>query len=373
MECRPISLFLPSLSFGGVERSMLNLATGLMARGERVDVVAAQAAGELAGQVPSGARVIDLNSHRVVAGLRGLARYLRRERPRALISALDHANVVALWARRLAAPETRVVVTVHCLPSAEARAARHMRGRLSPWFVRGFYGWADSVVAVSAALADDLARTCGVARKRIHVVSAPVLTPALFALAREPVTHAAFSSGEAVILGAGRLAAQKRWEVLIRALPQIRRGACARLAILGEGPERARLQALAAELGVADAVDLPGYTPNPYAWMARAAVLALPSEYEALGAVLIEALALGARVVASDTPGAREVLGGGKYGRLVPVGNAEALAAAVVESMAQPRPAMPAEMLEAYTVEAVTEAYLRMIAPERMRAAGAAG
>ncbi len=349
---------------------MLNLASGLIVRGERVDVVAASAAGVLREQVPSPARVIDLQAARVLFSLPALVRYLRRERPRALISAMDHTNVIALWARWLARVDARVIATVHCLASTEAQAARRIRSKLSPWFVRRFYPWADSIVAVSRPPADELAGTCGVPRQRIRVIPNAVLTPAMFMQAKEPVAHAVFASGDPVILGVGRLVAQKRFETLIRAFAQVRRKVAAHLIILGDGPERPRLRALAAELGIDHAVELLGYTPNPYAWMARAALLVLPSDFEALPTVLIEALGLGARVVASDTPGSREVLAGGRYGRLASVGDAEALATAITASLAEPPPVGLAEALRQYTLESVTTAYVDVL--EEVRAAGAA-
>lgn len=151
-----LALFLPSLRGGGAERVVLNLARGFAERGLAVDLVLAKAEGPYLSQVPSSVRVVDLGASRVLASLPGLVRYLRRERPQALLSALDHANVVALWARVLARVPTRVVVSVQNTTSRAAYYAPSLRARLTPLWIRPFYPWADAVVAVSNEVAKDL-------------------------------------------------------------------------------------------------------------------------------------------------------------------------------------------------------------------------
>jgi glycosyltransferase involved in cell wall biosynthesis len=140
-----------------------------------------------------------------------------------------------------------------------------------------------------------------------------------------------------VVLGIGRLAPAKDFATLLRAFALLRAKRPARLVLLGEGPERARLAALAQQLGVADDVRMPGFVRNPFAWLARAGALASSSVYEGLANVLREALACGCPVVATDCPsGTAEALEGGALGRLVPVGDPHALAQALFETLASP-------------------------------------
>ncbi|MDK2887525.1 MAG: hypothetical protein PWP72_403 [Thermoanaerobacter sp.] len=330
-----IALFLPSLRGGGAERVMVNLARRFVERGLKIDLVLSKAEGPYLSQIPPEVRVVDLGARRVLLSLPALVRYLRRERPAALLSALDHANIVALWARKLSALRCRMVVSVHSIVSRAADNAPAARGRLMPYFIRWFYPWADGVVAVSQGVAEDLARTTGLPRERIQVIYNPIVTPELLDKAREPLDHPWFAPGQPpVILSAGRLTAAKDFPTLIRAFATVRTGRLVRLMVLGEGEERSKLEALVHELGLEDDVSLPGFVDNPYAYMARAAVFVLSSAWEGFGNVLVEAMAVGTPVVSTDCQsGPAEILEGGKWGRLVPVGNAEMLAHAIISTL----------------------------------------
>lgn len=128
-----VSLFLPSLRGGGAERVMVNLARGFVEQGLSVDLVLAKAEGPFLSQVPKGVRVLDLGARRVLLALPGLVRYLRRERPRAMLSALSHANVVAIWARFMARTGTRLVVSEHSTLSQSTMNAAVRREKAIPF------------------------------------------------------------------------------------------------------------------------------------------------------------------------------------------------------------------------------------------------
>jgi glycosyltransferase involved in cell wall biosynthesis len=197
----------------------------------------------------------------------------------------------------------------------------------------------------------------------VEVVYNPVITPALMALAQEVPDHPWLAPGQPpVILGVGRLTRQKDFSTLIRAFAEVRRRRVARLLILGEGEERTRLQALAAELGLGDDVALPGFRDNAMAYMAASRVFVLSSAWEGLPTVLIEALAAGARVVSTDCPsGPREILQEGRLGTLVPVGDPAALAGAMLDALDGSSQATPLEALTLFTLETAVDNYLRVI------------
>ena len=355
-----LAIFVPSMRLGGAERATVKLARGMEELGYAIDLVLARAEGPHMDEIPESMSVVDLGASRVLASLPGLVRYLRRVRPRAMLSVMCNANIVALWARRLARVPERVVVSERNVLSIAAQSAPNYRGRLMPRLARHCYPWADRIVTVSKGVADDLARTTRLPRARIQVIYNPIVTPELRKRVRAPLVHPWFVRGEPpVILGVGRLEAQKDFATLIDAFALVRRVRLARLLILGEGTERARLEAQIKRLGLIEDVSLPGFVANPYPYMMRAWLFALSSRWEGLPGVLIEALYCGVRLVATDCPGgSREILRGGEYGRLVPVDDVVALADAIGASLQDPAPRRTPESWLPFELERVVHQYL---------------
>jgi len=335
-----IAFFLQDLAGGGAERVMLTLAGGFADRGHDVDLVLVRAEGDCLADVPSNVRLVTLGTRRTVYCVPRLARYLRRERPVALVSALVHVNIAAILAARLAGSRPQVVITEHNQIARNAARARSSAIRLAHHAVAWIYPWADEIVAVSKGVADSLTAYSGLPGRRVRVVYNPVVTPALHRKAAADPPHPWLGAGgHPVILGAGRLTAQKDFGNLLRAFSILRQSRPARLIILGEGPERAALQGLTGSLGLAEDVDMPGFAANPYAYMSRAAVFVLSSAWEGLPTVLIEAMACGTPVVATDCPsGPAEILVDPACGELVPVANPELLAAAISRALDKPPP-----------------------------------
>ena len=358
-----IALFLPSLRGGGAERVMVQLANGLSRGGHPVDLLLPQAEGPYLSLVVPEVRIVDLAARRVISSLPALWRYLRRERPVALLATLSHANLLALWAKRLARVATRVVVREANTITAGSQSATGLTDRMLPWLARQFYPWADAIVAVSEGVASDLVDGIGIPREKVHVLYNPLVTAELRAMAQAPVEHEWFHDGtRPVILGVGRLSRQKDFATLLRAFGQLRARRAARLVILGEGDERPQLQALVTELGLESDVWMPGFVDNPFKYMARAGVFVLSSAFEGSPGVLVQALACGAPVVATDCPsGPREILEGERWGRLVPVGDASAMSQALESALnGDPRLA-PESALARFTPEAAIEGYLALL------------
>lgn len=333
-----LAFFVP-FSFGrGVERVNVTLAKALARRGIEVDVVVGCANGPYFGELNGKARLVDLAVSRTLASLPPLARYLRSERPAVMLSAPDSASAVALLARELARVDTRIVTVTHAVLSQSLKRKPAFYRRAFPHLLRRTYPRADAIVAVSEQVADDLAEVTRLPRSRIQVISNPVVHSGLAARARELIAHPWLVDRSApVILSVGRFNEEKNYADLVRAFALLRRERRVRLIILGDGTEREHLVRLASELRVADDVDLPGFVTNPYGYMGVANLFALSSKYEALPTVLIEAMACGCPVVVADCPGGvREILQDGRYGRLVPMGNAAAMAQAMLETLDNP-------------------------------------
>jgi len=358
-----VAIFTANMDGGGAERAMLKLAGGIAGHGYDVDLVLSRAEGHYLQEVPDSVRIVDLHARRVLSSIPGLVRYLRRERPNAMLTSMNYVNIVGIWARTLARVDTRLIVNEQNALSLEAAHSPRRRHRLMPRLIKRFYPWADGVTSVARGTADDLVSTAGVSPNLIEVVHNPIVTTELRALVAEPLGHPWFGTGQVpVVLGVGRLAPQKDFGTLIRAFARVIERRPCRLMILGDGPERASLEALVAERGLTGSVDLPGWVSNPYPHMAHAGVFVLSSRWEGLPSVLIEALFCEVPVVATDClSGPREILEGGRYGALVPVGYEEALAAAIETALAGELTPPPAESWEPYEQETVVRRYLEVL------------
>ncbi len=376
-----IALFIYGPTGGGATRRSFTLAEGFAARGHRVDFVVVNAEGPLSESVPDGVTLLVLDSplirlagrmkrgrrkRSITASVPALARYLRRERPDVLMSAANHVHLTALFASHVSRSPVRLVLRVsnHLTRSHEGGTERPRPYRLK--LARRAYGWADAIIGVSQAIADDLVEHTAIARADAHAITNPTYTPAIEVRAAEPVEHPWLESGAPpLLLAAGRLAPAKDFSTLLRAFARVRSVRPANLVILGEGGRRAQIEALIRELGLAGAVALPGFVDNPFAWMSRAALFVLSSAWEGSPGVLVEALACGCPVVSTDCPsGPAEILAGGSYGRLVPVGDDAALAEAILEALATPA---DREVLRsrarAFDVDSAVERYLEILLP----------
>lgn len=356
-----IAIYLPSLRGGGAERVMVTLANAFAARGRAVDLVLVSAQGPYLAEVAEGVRIVDLGARRVAASLPALVAYLRRRRPARMLAALNHANVIAVLARGLARVPTRLVISERNHVSRGGRIGLFSPERALLALMRWTYPHADGVVAVSMGVADDLARAIDLPRARIGVLYNPVLTPALLDRAAARLDHPWFGQDEPpVVLGVGRLTAQKDFPALIQAFARLRSRRPCRLIILGEGELRTELEALVERLGLRADVALPGFVDNPYVWMRRAAMFVLSSAWEGLPNALIQAMACGTRVVSTDCPsGPSEILEQGRWGPLVPVGQIDALADAMSATLDDRNPPDVARRARDFALDHTVDAYLQ--------------
>lgn len=366
-----ISFFLPNLDGGGAERVFVHLAEGFVQKGYAVDLVLAQAEGPYLAKVPNSINVVDLQARSpvIVSKTVALKQYLQRETPAALLTTLDIFNSAA-WARRMAKVSTRVIMVV------QTNLTQQFLDRHSPlvhWFraqcVRQFYPWSQEMIAASKGVAEDIAQMSGVSLDKIGVIYNPVVKPELHQRVSEPVDHPWFAPDQPpVILGVGRLVKQKDFATLVKAFAAVRAQRPCRLMILGKADPREpeikpELDRLGREFGITEDMAFPGFVENPYAYMARANVFALSSIYEGFGNVVAEAIATGTAVVSTDCEsGPAEILDYGRYGKLAPVGDVTALAAAINETLDHPADADTLkDRAIAFSVETIVNQYLAVI------------
>jgi glycosyltransferase involved in cell wall biosynthesis len=358
-----VALFIPSMRGGGAERATLYLAKGLAQRGIPTDLALARADGPYLQHVPPDVQVVNFQSARVLHAIPRLAKYLRARRPHALISQMNYTNVASVLAWRLARTDTRLLLVEQAFASTFLHVNRKMK--LIRQAMRVLYRQADAQIAVSTGVARNLEREIGLPTGSVQTIYNPIVSDSILHAAREPVSHPFLQKGEPpVVLAVGRLDPIKDFACLLRAFALLRKRRQARLLILGEGQTRQELERLAAELHIAQDVSMPGFVTNPYAYMARAGVLTVSSVSEGLPTGLIEAMACGCPVVSTDCPiGPTEILEGGRYGPLVPVGDADALAEALHGILEKP-PARELLMGRAadFSVERSLDSFLALLA-----------
>ena len=329
---RKIALFVPSMAGGGAERVVLAEAREFVRRGHQVDLILSLGGGELLPLLPAGVRVIEFAASRMAGGLGPLVRYLRSEQPHALHATMWPSTVIAVAAHRLARSKACLMVSDQVALSRQFTTIGKRAAVVAT--TRILYPLADHRVCCSSAAADDVARLSGVPRAKFEVIHNPIEPPAI--LEPSDQARAVFGDAGRRLINVGNLKQQKNQALLLRAFARSDHRD-ARLVIVGEGQLRASLQALAVELGIADRVSFPGFMLDPWPYYAASNLFVLSSDYEGFANVVAEALYAGLRVVSTDcVAGPREILGDGRFGVLVPVGDVDGLARAIDSTFDQP-------------------------------------
>ena len=349
---------------GGVERVTYNLLTRLDRDRFRPSIVIARRY-DTGFELPPDIDVVTLGVKNVRFALPRLLWHLRRSRPDVLISHMTLPSSWSLIARRLLRGSFPIICVEHNTLSVEYGYGRGLR-RLIPRLLRLTHPWADALVSVSRASADDLARLLSPNPPPIEVIYNPIVSERVEELAKEPAAHPWLEDDSyQVVLAAARLTVQKNFGLLIEAFREVaQKNGRARLVILGEGVEREHLERLIDQFNLEDVVALTGFVPNPYPSMSRAAVFVLSSIYEGLPTALVEAMACGTPVITTDAPGGvREIVGDGRYGILTPVGESGPLAAAILELLETPRwtPEQLRGWAAQFSVETATRAYEELL------------
>lgn len=351
---------------GGVSISMRRLANGMAKRGVRVEMMVAESACRpdwLEGIDPRIA-VTPLRRLRRAGLWVTLVWHLVRNGPSVLLAFDQRAALLAARAMAVPGIRTRLWISPKNALAAQmngwspARTARRVQQ------LRRIHVRTAGVIAVSQGLAHDYATTLGIALDKVFAAYNPIVDDTLYTQAAIPV-ELPWPKDPTVplIISIGRLTRQKDYPMLLRAFALLRRSRPARLLILGEGEERAALSRLTAELNIASDCAMPGFVPNPYAYLARANLFVLTSLWEGFGNVLAEALALGVPAVSTDCPsGPAEILLGGRYGPLVPVGDANALAGAMAAVLDSPPSATHQRSgAERFKTSLIVERYLELM------------
>lgn len=321
---------LPNIAVGGVERVRLTLIEYLSARGIECRLALRECRGELLERARSLAPVDELAPGGIHQFVPSLVRLIRQEQPTHIVTAFPDIGVLACLALRLARVRVKWIHSVHdaqSIVAAKPGTFGRLRHRVEVWMAGFVSRHADAVVAVSDGIHQDVLRMYAIAPSRVFTLYNPAVSDDQLVPCRTSTRR-----GVCRIVAVGRLSPQKGFDVLIKAMVRVP-GAWS-LEIWGDGAQRSALDELITRLGLRDRIHLRGYTPEPFSVMRNADLFVLSSRHEGLPGVLIEALACGCQIVASDClHGPREILQDGKLGKLVRVDDVAALADAITRAV----------------------------------------
>jgi glycosyltransferase involved in cell wall biosynthesis len=330
-----IAIFLSQLRGAGIQRMRLNIIELLIERGFEVDLVVTYRQGELLGHVPENVQVFELASAGKLFLFNALFKYLKTRRPSHIMSSYEDISVAILVFSRYLRFKPFILISTHNALSKleeEKGYLNYIKQRLLILLMRKYYPLADALVAVSGGVATEMRQLLKLPEDRIRVIYNPVIATDFESRLDDPAPVDLDSTCPGAIVGYfGRLHPQKRVDLLIDAFPSVIQKQDSTLLLVGDGPQRAQLERQVQRLDLEKNVIFFGFAPNPYPLMRRCDLVVLPSDYEGLGNVLIEAMACGTQVVSTDCPyGPSEILEGGRWGQLVPTGDAVLMARAIM-------------------------------------------
>ena len=367
MSLKKVVFTLNGLMYGGVARTTINLANHMAMEGHDVSILVFGRSRDLESEINKKvkARIIARN---YVLSFFPFLFFLLRERPDLVIAAKDDVNVFTTLIHRLSSIPGKCIITIRTTLSQQMKYSATKRSRRTMSRAKRVYHWADTVVAVSKGTARDAERYLNLPENSIQTIYNPAAKPSSFnkdlSLPNHPFFQPPPETGERapVVLACGRYQTQKNFEGLIRSFAQVVAEQDARLIILGEGELEKELQDLINELQLQEFVCLQPPVLQPEAYMKHTELFVLSSLWEGFSNVLVEAMSVGSNIVSVDCPhGPSEVLKGGKYGKLVPNNDPEALSQAIIEALKNQRQVKPEDLLQRaanFTPAAIAAQYL---------------
>ena len=359
---RKVAFYLSDLHEGGAENAMVILANEFASMGFEVDFVLAKATGGFLTRLSTKINIVDLNVRNKYLSLWGLVRYFQENTPVVMLSTLHVNNIMTIAAKKIArADSSRVVIRVATIVSGQIRV--FWKKALEKIVLSLVYPWADAIVSVSKTVSSDLSIFLNLPPEKIVTIYNPSITEDMYQKSRNELLHPWFQTGGApVVLGVGRLTVDKDYETLIRAVFRVSKLMDVRLVILGDGDQRKHLENLAIELDIGDLVEIAGFVDNPFQYMRKASVFVLPSLWEGLPNVLIEAMMCGCPVIATDCPGGvREILDNGNYGFLIPTRDPDEMAKRIVDVLQGKKILADDQWLNQFKVENVIRHYMDIL------------
>lgn len=325
-------LLLSRFENGGLERVQANLAPAFVQSGIDTWLVAGKFMQEAEVMLPANIPILELAANGKLTFILNLYRQLRSHQPDVVMTTSNDVSCLVLILRKLFFPKIKVICTQHLSISTPLKQAKGIQ-KLKYWLILKAMQWlwikADAIIAVSFALAEDVRKNVRL-KNSISTIYNPVVLPNYSTLIECKITYPWSDKNIPTLVFVGRLAKVKRVDLLLQAFKQVQQKQLCRLLIVGDGTEKASILDFIRKNDLTYVCHLTGQQSNPLPWIKFADSLVLSSDYEGFGNVIVEAMACGTQVIATDCPfGPAEILDNGRYGQLVPVNDSEALVEAM--------------------------------------------
>lgn len=324
-------LLLSRFENGGLERVQANLAPAFEQSGIETWLVAGKFLKDAEAMLPNGISTLELSPSGKLMFIFNLYCQLQIHQPDVVMSTSDDVSCLVLILRKLFFPKIKIICSQHSvsMPFNQAKGIQKLKYLLILKAMQWLWGKADALIAVSSALAEDVQKNVRL-KSSISTIYNPIVLPNYPALIEQPIVYPWLDKNIPTFVFVGRLAKVKRVDLVLQAFKQVQQKQLCRLLIVGDGTEKAFILDFIRKNDLTDVCHLTGQQHNPLPWIKSADALVLSSDYEGFGNVIVEAMACGTQVIATDCPfGPAEILDNGRYGQLVPVNDSEALAEAM--------------------------------------------
>ena len=323
---------------GGIGRSVANLSNALNRLGYRVDILVDRPHFPYSNDVADGVEIRHLKTSHRIGGIPHLLTYLKEREPAVTLTPFVQLTLLTMRTRGLFKLPFKIFTNIHSTYSVDFEALDHRKRERHIHTMKKYYPECDGLIAVSEGVGDDFSRLTGIERESIRTICNPIVTDDLIRKSMEKPNHPWYAPGQPpVLIGFGRMVANKNFHILINAFNYVRTEKECRLVLLGDGPARQNLEILSRKSPYSRDIIFLGHQSNPFPYLRYSSLFVLPSKYEGLPSTLIESLAVGTPVVSTDCPhGPREILEGGRFGELVPVNDPAAMSKAIIRSIENP-------------------------------------
>ncbi len=331
-------ILLSQLANGGLERVQINIATELKNSGVDISIVAGKTFPHYSLQTNSGIPIIEISPSNKLLFPCSLIKRILQDNPTTIMTTSNDIACITILINLFFKKKINLIISHHLSLSEPIRKApiiKKLKLLAIKQIMKLLYPYANSIIAVSRGVADDIAKTLAFPQHKIHVIYNPIITKDFnLKINDEPPPLSCFTNGRPTIIFVGRISPEKRLDIILSAASKVSHILPINLLIVGDGSSLNWTKKQIAENDIEDISFITSFVENPLPLIRNSQVLILASDYEGFGNVLVEAMACKTQVISTDCPyGPSEILGKGRYGQLIPRNDPDALASAILKSL----------------------------------------